>query len=393
MRTAIIFSAWALCLAGAIACGPVQTMPTQAQAPATEQKGPPPGPGGRRGASPGTPDVNIRFAAISTAAADAKCAGSTGHGKLLCLANGLTATLSPDLRAKTLLAYSAENASKWSNFPPMGYRDRIGPMLSEFSAEQLGYVKAILKEASGAAANQGLDEIEQILNADDYLKIAANEAGFSSGNFHFAFLGTPAATGTWQIYFGGHHTAFANTYVDGRLSGASPSFRGVEPFTSFSQNGRDNAPMLDEQAAFAKVLAALTPAQAAKAKLAQTYTDIIVGPQRDNQFPATREGLKGGELNASQKALLLSAIETYVGDIEKANADAILARYRGEIDNTYIAFAGTPGMNAENDYIRIDGPAVWIEYSMQPGRSVPGIHPHSVWRDRATDYGGAKPAK
>jgi hypothetical protein len=45
-------------------------------------------------------------------------------------------------------------------------------------------------------------------------------------------------------------------------------------------------------------------------------------------------------------------------------------------------------VDAEGDYVRIDGPSVWIEWSLQPGRSIEGIHPHSVWRDRAADYGG-----
>jgi hypothetical protein len=46
-------------------------------------------------------------------------------------------------------------------------------------------------------------------------------------------------------------------------------------------------------------------------------------------------------------------------------------------------------MNQNNDYVRIDGPGIWIEYSAQPSRDFPGTtHPHSVWRDRKTDYGG-----
>jgi len=342
---------------------------------------------------PGTPDVNIHFGSISTAAADAQCAAAADYAKLLCLANGLTATLSPELRAKMLLPYSFRNASSWSNFPPMGYSGRIGPMLSEFSVPQRGYIKAILRQVSGSQPNNGLDEIEQILNADDYLLAKTKEAGFSSGNFHFAFLGQPATTGVWQIYYGGHHTALTNTYRDGKLVGASPSFRGVEPFVKFSQNGRENAPMVDEDAAFAKMLTSLAPAQATRARLDKTYTDVIVGPQRDDDFPTIREGLKVGDLTPAQKALVLAAIETYVGDIDEADARAIMERYRNEIDNTYIAFAGTVGMTTENDYVRIDGPSVWIEYSMQPGRSVPGVHPHSVWRDRGADYGGTKPAK
>ena len=76
--------------------------------------------------------------------------------------------------------------------------------------------------------------------------------------------------------------------------------------------------------------------------------------------------------------------------IDPPDADAIMAKYTAELPETFIAFSGTPDMNTENDYVRIDGPSVWIEFSIQPGRSLPGIHPHSIWRDRAADYGGNK---
>jgi Protein of unknown function (DUF3500) len=334
-------------------------------------------------------DSNINFGAIDTAAADAACTAAAGHEKLVCLTGGLKKLVTPELAAKFELAYSVEDARKWSNFPPVGYRDRVGPTLGEFTLEQLGYIKTILKTAASDLANEGVDELEQILNADDYLKVKADDgAGFSSSNYHFALLGKPATAGTWQLYFGGHHFAFANTYTDGKLTGASPSFRGVEPFTKFSQNGRDNEPMAQEQAAFAAMLKSLSTEEAAKAKLAQTYTNIIAGPQQDNAFPSTREGIRAGDLPSEKQALVLAAIETYVRDIATTDADAIMARYTGELAETFLAFSGTAGVNAENDYIRIDGPSVWIEFSMQPGRSIPGMHPHSVWRDRTSDYGG-----
>jgi hypothetical protein len=334
-------------------------------------------------------DSNIEFGGLDTGAADAACAAAAGHERLVCLTDGLKQLITPELAAKLELAYSVEEARKWSNFPPVGYPDRVGPTLGKFTPEQLGYIKAILKTAASDLGNEGVDELEQVLNADDYLKAKADDgAGFSSSNYHFALLGKPAATGTWQLYFGGHHFAFANTYSDGELTGASPSFRGVEPFTKFSQNGRDNEPMAQEQAAFAAMLKALAPEEAAKAKLAQTYTNIIAGPQQDNAFPATREGIRAGNLSADKQALVLAAIETYVRDISTTDADAIMARYTGELAETFVAFSGTADVNAENDYVRIDGPSVWIEFSMQPGRSIPGMHPHSVWRDRTSDYGG-----
>jgi hypothetical protein len=247
----------------------------------------------------------------------------------------------------------------------------------------------MLMEAASLTANEGYDEIEQILNADDFLQAETSDtAGFSSGNYHFAFLGTPGPTGTWQLYFGGHHLAFSNTYTDGVLVGATPSFRGVEPFVPFTQNGRENAPMVQELAAFAAALGALTPEQSEAAKLPEVYTDIVAGPQKDDAIPTATEGLRVGDLSADQQVLVIAAIETYVRDIAAPDADAIMARYSAELPDTFIAFSGTATLDAENDYVRVDGPSVWIEISMQPGRSVEGIHPHSVWRDKSLDYGG-----
>lgn len=352
---------------------------------------PPGGPrsrGGLRGATP-TYYMNksAPLGAADTGAADRACQ-SKGYARLVCLADLLKKDMSAELMVRMQLRFSVADAQKWSNFPPKIYRNRVGLTLAELSAEQRGVVKAILKQAAGVAADEGYDEIEQILNADDFLKNNTSESGFGSGNFQIAFLGTPASKGTWQLYFGGHHLAFSSTYKDGLLVGATPSFRGVEPFKSFRENGRDNAPMAQEQSAFAAALGALSEAEQSKARLRQTYTDIIAGPQRDNNFPSKRAGVRAGELNEAQRNLVMRAIESYVNDIDPPDAAVVLARYRRELADTYIAFAGTLGMNAENDYMRIDGPSVWIELSIQPGRSVPGIHPHSVWRDRTTDYGG-----
>jgi len=337
----------------------------------------------------GYTNASVVLGAVDTAAADRLCSTAKGHSRLVCLADTLKKDLNPALAAKLQLPYSVADAKKWSNFPPGIYRTRIGPTLGEFSPAQLVVVKALLKEAAGIAADEGYDEIEQILNADDYLKEhAPNPGAFASGNYHLAFLGTPAATGTWQLYFGGHHLATSSTFKDGSFSGGTPSFRGVEPFTRFTQNGRDNAPMAQEQQAFAAMLGALSADERTKATLSQTFTDIIVGPQRDDNFPTTRTGVRVGDLSPAKQELVIQAMRTYVRDIAQPRADVVELRYRARLADTFVAFSGTPTLTAENDYVRIDGPSVWIEVSIQPGRAIPGIHPHSVWRDRTGDYGG-----
>ena len=359
-----------------------------------QRPGPPGGGGGPGGGPPGGlvlpsyyTSKSTPLGVVDTASADKACT-ARGVAKLVCLAELLKKGMTPELRARLQLPYSAQDARKWSSFPPLIYHDRVGVTLAEFSSAQLGVVKALLREATGIAANEGYDEIEQILNADDLLKEKSAQGDFASGNFQMAFLGTPAAKGTWQLYFGGHHLALSMTYQDGALSGATPSFRGVEPFTSYRANGRDNAPMAQEQAAFVAVLRALSPAEQGRALLSQTYTDVIVGPQRDDNFPGTKAGIRAGDLSQQQRALLLDAIDRYVGDISRQDAARLMAKYRAELGDTWLSYSGTPSLDAENDYVRVDGPSLWIEFSMQPGRVVPGIHPHSVWRDRSSDYGG-----
>lgn len=95
-------------------------------------------------------------------------------------------------------------------------------------------------------------------------------------------------------------------------------------------------------------------------------------------------------MSAAQRALVLAAIATYVDDLPDRDAKTVLAAYEGELDDTYVAYAGTTAVTEQDDYVRIDGPSVWIEFSMQHGIVLSGNHPHSVWRDRNTDYGGTK---
>jgi hypothetical protein len=47
----------------------------------------------------------------------------------------------------------------------------------------------------------------------------------------------------------------------------------------------------------------------------QSFSDVLVGPQKDNTFPANPSGIRVGDLTPEKQALVVKAIETYVGDI------------------------------------------------------------------------------
>jgi hypothetical protein len=287
------------------------------------------------------------------------------------------------------LAYSKANAQKWSNLPA-ALSPRIGIRLGSLSDAQLAAFRDMMVAVLAMnATNEGYDEMLGNLVADDYLGTIGGGADYGAGNFYLSFLGTPSTTGLWEILFTGHHYTQPYTFNAGQLTGVTPAFRGVEPAAAVSANNRTYQPFEQERLAFAAVLGALSSTEQTTAKLSSTFTDLILGPGKDNQFPTTKAGLKVGNLTAAQKELVLNAIRLYVNDLDATTAAPILAKYTSELDNTYIAYSGTTAVASQNDYVRIDGPSVWIEFSYQGGVIIRGTpHPHSVWRDHTGDYGG-----
>lgn len=327
-------------------------------------------------------DAGERVSAI----VDAK---DTGVTRLIRLADALKASLTDGQVTLLQLDYSKKDAARWSNFPASfrGAR-RAGLNFGSMTPAQIGLTKALIKAAAGTRTDEGWDELQQLLNADDYLAAKGGGPDYGTANYYVALLGKPATKGTFEIQFGGHHMAFANTYKDGVLAGATPSFRGVEPFGAFTWEGKANQPLNGEQAALSAVLTGLSSDELATAKLSATYSDLLAGPQRDGALPSTPSGIRCGNLTPAQKKLVLAAIKTYVDDVDEASAATFMKKYTAELNDTYVAYSGTTSLTARNDYVRIDGPSVWIEYSSQHGVILPGTHPHSVWRDRNSDYGG-----
>lgn len=317
----------------------------------------------------------------------AACDALSGVEKLVCLADEFKATLSAAQVTTLQIDRTLVNAKKWSNLP-VGMGGRPGLRFQDLTATQLAAALAIVQAATGTGANEGYAEQVGLWAADQYLSENGGGTQYGDGLYYIAFLGVPSLTGEWELMTGGHHVAVANNYSAGKLSGATPSFRGIEPFASFTQDGNTYQPLLQERDAMAAMLAGLSTTELAAAKVTTTFGDLVLGPNKDWQFPTTKLGIKVGTLTAAQKSLVLAAINTYVSDIADSDAAEIMAIYTAGLDETYVAFSGNANLLNQNDYVRIDGPRVWIEYSTQNGIILSPKHPHSVWRDRQSDYGG-----
>ncbi|MDO7844857.1 DUF3500 domain-containing protein [Hymenobacter sp. M29] len=308
-------------------------------------------------------------------------------------ANAFIATLSTAQQATLLQAYNSTTVTKWSNLP-VNSTNRIGLRLDALTAAQQTAALAVVQAATGTVSGDGYNEIQQLRAADDYLAANGGGAAYGSGVYLIAFLGTPSLTGTWQLQFGGHHLATNITYGNGQVKGASPKFEGTEPLTFSTPNsnvfatGTACAPMSNEGSAMLAMLNGLTAAQKTTARLSQSFNDVVLGPNGNGQFPATKVGLAVNTLTAAQQALVTEAMRPWVQDSDDATAASLMTTYTNELAGTYIAYAGTGNLTTNGDYVRIDGPTVWIEFICQNGVVLSGIHYHTVWRDHARDYGG-----
>lgn len=325
-------------------------------------------------------------ATITSGTSSTTATAGTTVANVVAAANAFLATLSTTQQTTVQLALTKANAIKWSNLPG-GVTIRNGLEFSTLTAAQLTAAKAVIQAAAGTTANEGYSEFSQINAADDVLGTTGG-SGYSSGKYIIAFLGTPSATGTWMLQFGGHHYAQNITYSGGAVVSATPSHQGVEP-RSWTSSGTTYAPLNQEHDAMIAMLASLSTAQLTSAKLSTTFSDVLLGPNKDGQFPATKQGLAVSTLTDVQKALVLAAIKPWTQDVDDATGTALLAIYANELNSTYIAYSGNITMEANADYARIDGPSVWVEFVCQSGVVIQNqIHYHTIFRDHTRDYNG-----
>ncbi|MFK0282465.1 DUF3500 domain-containing protein [Streptomyces sp. NPDC090499] len=358
-----------------------------------------------------------------------------GVAAVVSAANAFLNTLTSDQQTETLLDFSQANATAWSNLP-CGSSCRPGIQTGSLSDDQLAALENVLKVALGTGKDTGYEHVLQTLKADDVLASAqgtssssasaaptdsATDApsadpsatasstatdvptgappsggtgggpaggGYGSGVYFLAFLGTPSATGTWQLHFGGHHLAVDITYKDGKVAGASPYFTGVEPTTWTDDDGTTYSPLAKFRDGLLKLTGSLSTEQLAKAKLSESFSDVLLGPGKDGEFPETKEGIKVSELSPKQKKLVLAAIHPWVANVDDATAEKLMKTYAHELDQTYVSYSGGTGLDTQGDYVRIDGPSVWIEFVCQNGVVYRDqVHYHTVYRDHTRDYG------
>jgi hypothetical protein len=325
------------------------------------------------------------------------------------------ATLSAEQRAIAQIELAPQLAIRWTNFPG-GSNVRNGVFFRELKPEQ---VAAALKVARIALGEEGFSRYQEVRAADDAFakggggrgpggpnqkkgggdptkkkdggdptkkkggdaakKKGGGGGGFGSANYMIAFLGKPSKTTPWILQLGGHHLAI-NLYYKGTTGAATPYHVAAQPTVWKDDQGKTHDPLAPMRDSMHSLLTSLTPEQAKQAKLEARFNDVYVGPQKDGKFPTKSEGVPVSELSDASKALVKKVIAAWTGDSPQGVEYSKI--YEAELDKVKVAYSGTTNVSDRGDYVRIDGPRVWIEFATQGSD-----HYHTIWRDRLTDYG------
>lgn len=335
---------------------------------------------------------------VAETVATTDCDDVTGVEKVVCLANAFLATLSTSQQADVVLTLNLTNAKRWSNLP-CGLSCRNGILFSDLTTAQETAALALISEAAGAdITGEGYNEFQQIRAADDYL--GTMNSGYSSGNYVIAFLGTPSTTGKWMLQYGGHHYASNITYDGGEVVSITPLHEAVEPNASFTVDGSTySGPIIQELAAMQAMLGSFTSSELSSAYISSTFSDCLMVPgSTTNTFPTTKQGIQVGTLSSTAQTKVWTAISTWLNDVNPDQTATIAAAYEDELADTYVCYASNTSatvgnsasfLTAHTDYVRIDGPTIWIEFVCQNGVIISNqIHYHTVMRDHDRDYIG-----
>ncbi|RYZ91651.1 MAG: DUF3500 domain-containing protein, partial [Sphingobacteriaceae bacterium] len=315
--------------------------------------------------------------------------------KVTCLVQTFKASLTSAQQSALQIPLTKTSAAKWSGLTG-GVTIRNGVEFSTLTPSQVAAAKAIISNAAGITEDEGWDEFNQINLGDAYLGSIGGSA-YGTGKYTIAILGDPALEGTWMLQFGGHGYAQNITYKDGVAVSGSPMLQGTEP-KAWTFAGEDYAPLAQEHMVMTTLLGSLSTAQLATAKLTSPMTDVMLGAGKDGQFPTTKAGVKLSTLSTASQNNFLSALHPWLNDLPYDLKTRLLSIYTSEMADTYISYSGNPTATSGNpnsflmrdgDYVRIDGPSVWIEFMVKKGTLFTNdVQYQTIYRDHTRDYNG-----
>ena len=402
-----------LVLAGALGLGAVALYACSTGQPRTV------GPAGSSEAAGASP-------AAGAAACSSDPAAAAHDAEVVAAARAFVATLTDTQKSAVRVDRTRSRAVQWSNFPADVVR-RNGVRLADLGAAAHA---AAIELVEAAAGTRGAELFSEVRLADEAFARGHGAALFGADLYYISLHGEPTPTADWMLQVAGHHFAYNFTY-SGQCTSATPLFDGAQPAKFTDASGRPHDPLAEQRNAVAALFGAVGPKPGAR--LTGTFSDMVNGPAgpgggatsdrpppnpgvfspghspfggppdggpggrpgggemsggTDSNYPdkltyPTRErGACVATFSGAERALVRAAIESWVHHAGAPVAASLLAAYETEaaLDRTYVGFSGQADLSTTRSYARIDGPRVWIEFTVQEGTTngLSGHYPHDL---------------
>ena len=308
-------------------------------------------------------------------------------------AESFLATLSTADLSRSHFAINDPEWRDWSNVD-VGIFPRRGISLEDMNDSQKDAAWNLLAVALSA---EGLEQTQNIMKTEQTLfELNGEPIRYGTEKYYFTMMGIPTADGPWVFQLDGHHLV-VNYFVLGDQVIMTPAFWGGEPVVAEGGMFAGNTIMQEEQDTGLALMQSLNRSQQAMATIDpdKVRNNQVAAANQDN-LTLDFEGIKGSELDSSQKLNLLNVIRSFVGALRDPHAVVTMDEIGQHIDDTYFAWVG----GAEDDaifYYRVHSPVILIEFDHQGPvgtlqKNPPGIpsrdHIHTIVRTpNGNDYG------
>jgi hypothetical protein len=308
-------------------------------------------------------------------------------------ADEFLATLSTADLSRTHFAINDPEWRDWSNVD-VGIFPRRGISLEDMSDMQKEAAWNLLSVALSA---EGLEQTQNIMKTEQTLfELNGEPIRYGTEKYYFTMMGIPTADGPWGFQLDGHHLV-VNYFVLGDQVVMTPAFWGGEPVVAEGGMFAGNTILQEEQDTGLELMQSLSRSQQAVATIDpnKVRNNQVAAANQDN-LTLDYEGIKGSELESSQKLKLLNVVRSFIGALRDPHAEVTMDEIGQHIDDTYFAWIGGAEDNAIF-YYRIQSPVILIEFDHQGPvgtlqKNPPGVpsrdHIHTVVRTpNGNDYG------
>ena len=297
----------------------------------------------------------------------------------------LVDSLSPDQKAKAVLAFGSDDRLRW-HFIPNEMFPRKGLMIREMNETQRRLAHDLLRTGLSA---RGYNKVAAIIELEDILRVMEAGGRFARNKeeYLFSVFGTPAAKGNWGWRVEGHHISLRFTIVDGAARGylsSTPMFLGTNPAEVRDGDKKGLRILAEEEDAARALVLALSPAQQQQAIVNAVAPNDIVTMNKNDITPLPDHGVPYATLNSAQRQQLMRLIEAYTSNMDAdIAADRLAEINKAGLDRIRFAWAGETDRGKKHYYM-VQGPTFLIEFDNTQND---GNHVHSVWRDFNGDFG------